>query len=109
MSWYLFGGFSAYAIDPSARVVNHAGCFFTQGWSGDAWRARSSATSRPRSLALDTNAAKSANEPRSGWIASCPPSAEPIAHGEPGSPGLASRVLLRPLRKVVPIGWIGGR
>jgi hypothetical protein len=25
MSWYFFGGFSAYAIVPSARVVNHSG------------------------------------------------------------------------------------
>src|SRR5215471_14504981 len=101
MSWYFFGGFSAYAIDPSARVVNHSGCSFTQGWSGDACSARSIATSRPKLAARDTNAAKSANVPRSGWMASCPPSAEPIAQGEPGSPGLASRVLLRPLRKVV--------
>ena len=42
-------------------------------------------------------------------MASCPPSGEPIAHGEPGSPGPAVSVLLRPLRAVVPIGWIGGR
>ena len=26
MSWYFLGGFSAYAIVPSARVVNHSGC-----------------------------------------------------------------------------------
>ena len=109
MSWYFFGGFSAYAIDPSARVVNHSGCSFTQGWSGDACSARSIATSSPRSLARDTNASKSANVPRSGWIASCPPSGAPIAQGEPGSPGLASSVLFRPLRNVVPIGWTGGR
>ncbi len=109
MSWYFFGGFSEYAIDPSARVVNHSGCSFTQGWSGDAFSARSIATSRPSSLARLINAAKSANVPRSGWMASCPPSADPMAHGEPGSPALASSVLLRPLRKVVPIGWTGGR
>ena len=35
--------------------------------------------------------------------------APPIAHGEPGSSGPASSVLLRPLRLVTPIGWIGGR
>ena len=36
MSWYFFGGFSAYAIVPSARVVNHSGCSRTHGWSGAA-------------------------------------------------------------------------
>ena len=35
--------------------------------------------------------------------------APPIAHGEPGSSGPGSSVLLRPLRLVTPIGWIGGR
>ena len=34
-----------------------------------------------------TKASKSSNVPRSGWIASWPPSLEPIAHGEPGSSG----------------------
>src|SRR6266571_4703411 len=87
MSWYFLGGFSAYAMDPSARVVNHSGCSFTHGWSGDACSARSSATSMPSSLARAVNAPKSANVPSSGWIASCPPSGEPIAHDEPGSPG----------------------
>ncbi len=42
-------------------------------------------------------------------MASWPPSGEPIAHGTPTSSGVAVRVLLRPLRCVVPIGWIGGR
>ena len=35
MSWYFLGGFSACAIVPSARWVNHSGCSLTQGWSGD--------------------------------------------------------------------------
>ena len=47
MSWYFFGGFSAYAMVPSARVVNHSGWLVTYGWSGEHWRAMSSATSRP--------------------------------------------------------------
>ena len=47
--------------------------------------------------------------PNSGWIASCPPSAEPIAQGEPTSSGPGVSVLLRPLRLTSPIGWIGGR
>ena len=36
MSWYFFGGFSAYAMVPSGRVVNHSGCSVTHGWSGRA-------------------------------------------------------------------------
>ena len=47
--------------------------------------------------------------PRSGWIASCPPSGEPIAHGEPGSPSPGVSVLFLPLRNVVPMGCTGGR
>ena len=42
-------------------------------------------------------------------MVSCPPSGDPIAHGEPGSPGCGVSVLLRPLRKVKPIGCTGGR
>ena len=52
MSWYFFGGFSAYAMVPSARVVNHSGCAVAHGWSGAACRAKSSATSRPVPLGL---------------------------------------------------------
>ena len=94
---------------PSARVVNHSGWLFTHGWSGAAWSARSRATSRPSSPARSTKASKSSNVPRSGWIASWPPSSEPIAHGEPGSPSSVTRVLFGPLRLTFPIGWIGGR
>ena len=109
MSWYFFGGFSAYAIVPSGRIVNHSGCSVTHGWSGAHCSAKSSATSMPSSLARATNASKSSSVPSSGSIASWPPSAEPIAHGEPTSPGPACTVLLRPLRCTVPTGWIGGR
>ena len=63
----------------------------------------------PSSRVRATNASKSSNVPRSGWIASCPPSGEPIAHGEPGSPGRGTSVLFRPLRNEVPIGCTGGR
>ena len=31
MSWYFFGGFSAYAMVPSARVVKKDGCDCTHG------------------------------------------------------------------------------
>jgi starch synthase (maltosyl-transferring) len=65
--------------------------------------------SLPLSLAVERKSAKSSAVPRSGWMASWPPWGEPIAHGDPGSPGLASSVLFGPLRKVVPIGWMGGR
>ncbi|WP_309244482.1 hypothetical protein [Micromonospora parastrephiae] len=109
MSWYFFGGFSAYAMLPSARVVNHSGCSVTHGWSGAHCNARSIATSRPCAAAAWMKARKSAGVPRSGWIASWPPSAAPIAHGEPTSVGPAVSALLRPLRLTRPIGWIGGR
>jgi hypothetical protein len=52
---------------------------------------------------------KSASVPSSGAIASCPPSAEPIAQTEPTSSGTDSTLLLGPLRFTVPTGWIGGR
>ena len=109
MSWYFFGGFSAYAMEPSARCANHSGWSVTHGWSGEACSAKSSATSSPSERALATNASKSSKSPRSGWMASWPPSTLPMAHGEPGSPGAGLSVLFGPLRNDVPIGWIGGR
>ncbi len=63
----------------------------------------------PCARAARTKARKSASVPRSGCTASCPPSSDPMAQGEPGSPGCGSSVLLRPLRLRRPIGWIGGR
>ena len=42
-------------------------------------------------------------------MASWPPSGDPIAHGEPGSPDLAVSELLGPFLAVIPIGWTGGR
>src|SRR6266481_1738801 len=104
MSWYFLGGFSAYAIEPSARVVNHSGCLLTHGWSGEACNARSIATSRSSARARLTNASKSAIVPRSGLTVSCPPAGEPIAQGDPGSLGPATSELFLPLRAVVPIG-----
>ena len=61
MSWYFFGGFSAYAIVPSGRWWNHSGCFCTQGWSGEHCSAKSSATSRPQ---LARPGARSGRSPR---------------------------------------------
>src|SRR5664280_2943144 len=83
MSSYFFGGFSEYAIVPSRRVVNHSGCSVTQGWSGDALSAKSRAISSPRSLAFATNRSNAAMSPRSGWMASWPPSAPPMVQVEP--------------------------
>ena len=71
--------------------------------------AKSSATSTPAARAAAIIASKSSQVPSSGLIASWPPSAEPIAHGEPTSPGSALTALFRPLRFVTPIGWTGGR
>src|SRR5918992_5761144 len=109
MSWYRFGGFSAYLRVPSGRRLNQSGCSLSQGWSAEHWIAKSSAISRPCSRASATRRSNSATVPSSGWMASWPPSSPPIAQGEPGSPDLASSELLRPLRLVTPIGWIGGR
>ena len=36
MSWYFFGGFSAYWMVPSGRSRNHSGCSVAYGWSGRA-------------------------------------------------------------------------
>ena len=69
--------------EPSGRVVNHSGCAVTHGWSGAHCSARSSATSRPRSLAADTNSSKSSMVPSSGWTRRDRRTVEPIAQGEP--------------------------
>ncbi len=63
----------------------------------------------PSSAARVTNASKSSSVPSCGWMASWPPSGEPMAQGTPTSSRPADRVLFGPLRKVVPMGWIGGR
>src|SRR3954451_13760825 len=109
MSWYFLGGFSAYLSVPSGRRLNHSGCSFNHGWSGEHWIAKSSAISIPCSFASATSASKSSIVPRSGCTASWPPCSEPIAHGEPTSPFAATSALFFPLRFVCPIGGIGGR
>ena len=57
----------------------------TYGWSGEHWNARSSATSSPSRSASRRKLAKSSSVPSSACTLLCPPSAAPIAHGEPGS------------------------
>src|SRR5680860_1241583 len=66
MSWYFLGGFSAWAIVPSARVVNHSGWLLTHGWSGAHCSARSRATSRLSPHASATKESKSAKVPSAG-------------------------------------------
>ncbi|CFP65603.1 Uncharacterised protein [Bordetella pertussis] len=73
------GGFSACRIEPSARCSNQSGWRCSQGWSGEHWIAKSSATSMPCAAAACTSRAKSARVPSCGWMASWPPSGEPIA------------------------------
>src|SRR3954454_22910278 len=109
MSWYFLGGFSAYLSVPSGRCWNHSGCSVSHGWSADAFSARSKQTSMPCVLAVLQRLTTSAWVPSSGWTASWPPSSAPIAYGEPGSSGPAVRLLLRPLRLLRPIGWMGSR
>lgn len=84
--------------------MNHCGCLSTQGWSGDACSARSSAISMPNLLAAATNFWKSDSVPKSGWILSWPPALDPMAHGEPGSFGVGLRVLFLPFLNCSPIG-----
>ena len=103
------GGFSAYLSVPSGRRKNHSGWSFSHGWSGEHWIAKSSAISIPSSFAAATSARSSFSVPSEGSTASWPPSFEPIAYGLPTSPRLAFSALLRPLRFVSPMGWIGGR
>src|SRR4051794_2917327 len=109
MSWYFFGGFSAYFSVPSGRRWNHSGCSFSHGWSGEHWIAKSTAISIPAFFAAAIIASKSAIVPSSGLTAVWPPSSLPIAHGLPGSFGPAVSVLFGPFRFVLPIGWTGGR
>ena len=52
MSWYFFGGFSAYAIEPSARLENHSGCSVTHGWSGEALQGEVERDLQPERLGL---------------------------------------------------------
>jgi len=67
------------------------------------------AISSPCSPAFSTRRRKLLSVPNSPATAVWPPSALPMAHGQPGSADVQVVALLRPLRCVCPIGWIGGR
>ena len=110
MSWYFFGGFSAYAMEPSARLENHSGCSVTHGWSGEACSAKSSATSSPRDLRLGhepVEGVEVAEVGMDGVVAALDAADRPRRAGIARARG--SSVLFAPLRNEVPIGWIGGR
>ena len=110
MSWYFFGGFSAYLMLPSGEWRNHSGWAVTDGWSGAAWMAMSIASSMPcASTALRKPMQPvDAAELRGDGVVAALGRADGVRR--PGIvAAVASRVLLRPLRFVRPIGWIGGR
>ena len=89
---------------------NQSGCSLTQGWSGEAWKAMSIATSMPRDGASFNKAPELLESAERGvdrrvapsrrrrWPTGCP--------GRSVSPATAPVAPLRPVR---PIGWIGGR
>ena len=82
---------------------------FSQGWSGSTGsrsRARSRAPPprRPRPSRRSLRRSRDRDGARRGRRRRAP-----IAHGLPGSPFFARSALLRPLRKVSPIGCTGGR
>ena len=108
MSWYFLGGFSAYlgpvgpAVEPvrvlgQPRVVGRCVDREVQAHVhvvlGRRGAERADVVDRPQLRVHGVVAALG----------------EPTAYGEPGSSGPATSVLLRPLRFVVPIGWIGVR
>ena len=80
----------------------------TDGRARTGTRCRARSRCRARRPAAPGAGSRPACRARRG-SASWPPSAAPIAHGLPTSSGAASSVLLRPLRRSRPIGWIGGK
>ena len=103
MSWYFFGGFSAYLIVPSGRWWNHSGC---SRHPGMVRRALERVVERDLDPVLAArrarNARKSSSVPRAGSIALCPPCSLPMAHGEPGSSGPAVERVVASLPEAPP-------
>ncbi len=89
MSWYFFGGFSAYCTLPSGRCLNHCGCSLHVGVIGRALKG-----DVERNLDAEARAPVQAaggsppSVPSCGRISLWPPSAAPIAQGLPTSSGL---------------------
>ena len=109
MSWYFFGGFSAYLIVPSGRWRNQSGCSVDVRMIG---RRLVGEVERDLEAVLTRRADEAVEivdraEPRlhrlvPARLAADRPRAAGIAR-----PGVSE--LFGPLRKLVPIGWIGGR
>ena len=102
MSWYFFGGFSAYCTLPSGRQRNHSGCSFTHGWSGATWNAMSIAISMPASRGRD-QVPEIGERAELGDGSPCGrPRRRRWPMGCPRRPLRASGMLLRPLRLLAP-------
>ena len=97
MSSYFFGGFSANLMLPSGRQSNHSGCSLIHGWSGEAFKAMSSAISSPCSRAAATSRSKSSSVPSSGCTARCPPSCGPDRVRAAGVARLRLQAVVAPL------------
>jgi hypothetical protein len=97
----LDGAVGARGTTPGAPDVRVVGRDLERDVEGDldAAAARAASTSRR----------KSSSVPSSGWTALWPPSAAPMAHGLPTSPGSGRLRLFGPLRRTRPMGWMGGR
>ena len=111
MSSYCFGGFSAYWIEPSGRRANHVGVLgdprvVGRALEGDVERelharARGTASASATTSSTVPSVGSTRGVPALGG-ADRPRAADVAGLGDAG-------LLLRPLRLVRPIGWIGGR
>ena len=99
MSWYCFGGFSAYWIVPSGRCAEPLGMLARPRGGRASTGRRGRARSRCRApRAAATRRSKSSSVPSSGWIAVWPPSARADRPRAADVAGLAVGALFGPLR-----------
>ena len=110
MSSYFFGGFSAYRIEPSGRQSNHLRMLPQPGMirrALDGEIERDLHAVRGRGVAQAAEILERA-ERRMDRVVPALAAADRV-----GAAGIVRRrprsALLRPLRLVLPIGWIGGR
>ena len=109
MSWYFFGGFSAYFRVPSGRWLNHSGWDVSQGWSALQLRAKSRAISSAL-LAGGGDQGFEGGEVAEARLDRLVPAE--LGADRPGAArivGAGGQRVVRALRLVWPIGWIGGR
>ena len=109
MSWYFFGGFSAYWIVPSGRVLNHVGCsrhprVVGRRLEGDVERDLEPVARRRGDEAVEV--VERAELRVDAGVAALGARRSPRAARIVGA-GVG--VLFGPLRNARPIGWIGGR